>query len=130
MPTYPAPGVGGNVKVGANTVGNITEWDGGPESVVADTTSFQASGSFQTNTPTIKKWKFKMSGSTDASDTNGQVLMRNSVGSVLTFSFYIDSTHFWNGTAIVQKVNDKANAQKGVVQGIYDVTGTGPLTWN
>jgi hypothetical protein len=127
---YPTPGVGGKVMIGANTVGNITEWDGGPEGEVADTTYFGASGSAQINTPTITKWKFKMQGSTDAGDTNGQVLMRNSVNSVLAFKFYIDSTHYWSGNGIVQKVGDKLNAQKGVAQATYDITGTGPCTWN
>jgi hypothetical protein len=128
--SYPTPGVGGKVMIGSNTVGNITEWDGGPESEVSDTTYFGASGSYQVNTPTILKWKFKLAGSTDAGDTNGQVLMRNGIGTTQAFKFYIDSTHYWSGTGIIQKVNDKANAQKGVVQAVYDITGTGPATWN
>ncbi|GHO99551.1 hypothetical protein KSF_095990 [Reticulibacter mediterranei] len=127
---YPTPGVGAKVMVGSATVGNIGEWDGGPESEVADTTYFGASGSYQVNTPTIKKFKFNLKGSTDAGDTTGQVFMRNNIGTVQTFKFYIDDTHYWQGDAIIQKVNDKAQASKGVVQATYDVTGTGPATWN
>src|SRR5215471_13290268 len=117
---YPTPAVGGKVMVNSAVIGNVTEWDGGPESEISDTTYFGASGNYQVNTPTILKWKFKLAGSTDAGDTNGQVLLRNSVGIALPLKFYIDSTHYWSGTGIIQKVNDKANAQKGVVQATYD----------
>lgn len=130
MPSYPTPGVGGQVKLGSNVVGNITEWSGGPVMELADTTPFGASGSAQQQTATIQKWAVKFKGSTDGSDTNGQVTLHNGVGVKSTYSFYIDATHFWSGSGILEKINDAANAQKGVVTSEYSVSGSGLLSWN
>ena len=128
MPDYPAPGVGGSVAKAADTIGNITQWSGGPDIAVTDTTPFLADQSYQQNTPTIKKWAFKFSGSTDISDA-AQAAMHAGIGEIDTYKFYIDDTHFWSGTAILNKISDKADAQKGVVTSEYDLTGTAPLTW-
>lgn len=127
---YPTPGVGGQVKLGSNVVGNITQWSGGPTQDVADTTPFLASGSWQQQTPTIKKWKMKFKGSTDGGDTNGQVALHNGIGVSSTYNFYIDATHFWSGPGILESIADSADAQKGVVTSEYSITGNGALTWN
>lgn len=127
---YPTPGVGGKVMKASNTVGNITQWSGGPSADEADTTPFLASGSYQQNTTTILKWSFKFKGSTDGGDTNGQVALHNGIGASDTYKFYIDSTHYWSGTGLLTNIADSADAQKGVVTSEYSVTGTGALTWN
>jgi len=129
MPTYPTPGIGGQVKKASTVIGNITQWDGGPQAELANTTSFGASGSYETHVTCILKWSFKFNGSTDISDAS-QAAMHNGIGATDTYNFWIDATHYWSGTAILNKIMDKANAQKGVVGSEYDLTGTGPLVWN
>lgn len=127
---YPTPGVGGKVMKGSFTVGNITQWSGGPKYDTADTTPFLASGSAQQVTPTIVKWSAKFKGSTDGSDTNGQVALHNGMGAQDTYKFYIDSTHYWSGPGILEQIQDQADAQKGVVASEYSIVGNGVLTWN
>jgi hypothetical protein len=129
MPSYPTPGVGGQVKKGSAVIGNITQWSGGPQAELANTTAFGASGSCETQVTCILKWSFKFDGSTDVSDTS-QAAMHNGIGATDTYNFWIDGTHYWSGTAILNKIMDKANAQKGVVTSEYDLTGTAPLVWN
>jgi predicted secreted protein len=125
---YPTAGVGGSITVGSTVAANLDVWAVTQKAMVKDTTSFGASGSWQTNTSTIRDWSAKMNGRADPSDTNGQLVLINGLGSTVTLKFNVDGTHYWSGSAIVVGVNPKADAND-VVTVQYDVTGTGALSF-
>ncbi len=123
---YPAPGVGGSVKVGSSTVLNIDVWTVTPKGNTKDTTPFGASGSWQQNTATIKEWTAKWDGRFDPSDTNGQVALCNGLLSAFTISMYVDGTHYWSGPTLYDGATFKSDVN-GVVTVTYNFKGTGAL---
>lgn len=121
-------GVGGKVMNGANAVANIKNWqiDIGVDD--ADTTSFGATGGWQTSITTIKHWTGRASGSLDTADTNGQVAFINGLGSSFSMLFYADSTKNWAGSALLTAISPKA-AATGTVDVEFQFKGTGALTF-
>jgi hypothetical protein len=119
--SFPAAGVGSHVVVGSATVANIDMWTVTPKGQSKDTTPFQASGSWQVNTPTIKEWDAKWDGRLDPGDTNGQLVILQNVNSTYTIKMY------WTGTAIALGGQFKSSAND-VVLATYNWQGTGPLT--
>lgn len=125
---YPAAGVGGAVKNGANTVANLQKWGISAKGNVAKTTVFGSSGSWETNTPTIRGWTATADGLTDASDTNGQVALFGGLNSTFTLELDIDGTHHWSGSAILTGIDPSADAQNmNTIKLTF--TGTGALTF-
>src|SRR5579859_7193724 len=106
---YPTNGVGGSIKNGANTVANVDIWDLPQKAATKDTTAFGATGSYQTNTMTLKSWTAKVSGRVDPSDTNGQLAFINGLGSTFTLTFLVDGTHNWSGTGILIGCHPKSD---------------------
>lgn len=104
-------GKGGNVKVGANTVAEIDDWTLDVDRDTSETTKFGA-GSLP--------WKAfaaglvgavgKFSGRLDMTDTNGQLALWNSLTSdtPLTMSFFLDATHNFGFSCIVEKFGAKS----------------------
>jgi hypothetical protein len=125
---YPAAGIGGAVKNGANTVANLQKWTITPKGATAKTTPFQAPGSWEVNTPTIKSWAAEADGFTDPSDTNGQLALMNGLNTVIALELDIDGTHHWTGNAILVGFDPASDAQNmNTIK--YHFTGTGALTF-
>lgn len=123
-------GVGGNVKVGATptAVANVNTWTVSEKIGIASTTSFQATGNWETSLPTIKSWTAKCDGNTDPSDTLGQLTLLNGLGSIMNVEFDVDGTHKWTGSAILTGVDPKSDV-KGLNAVSFSFDGTGPLTF-
>jgi hypothetical protein len=125
--SYPAAGVGGSLAIGSNTVANVDVWALTFKMDVKDTTAFGASGSFQTNTPTIKTWNAKVTGRTDPSDTNGQLALMNGLGSQFTVKMMVDGTHYWSGPGLLTGIVPKADVNNvNTIE--YTFTGNGACT--
>ncbi|HLZ64386.1 MAG TPA: hypothetical protein VKR06_46240 [Ktedonosporobacter sp.] len=125
---YPAAGVGGAIKNGANTVANMQKWALSQKGNVAKTTAFGASGSWESNTATIRGWTATIDGWTDAGDTNGQVALYNGLNSTFTLEMDIDGTHHWSGSAILTGIDPSADAQNMNLTKL-SFTGTGACTF-
>ncbi len=127
--SYPTAGVNGLVKNGSNTVANLQKWSLSAKGNVAKTTVFGASGSWESNTATIRGWTATADGFTDPSDTNGQLALYNGLNSTFTVTFQVDGTpHNWSGTAILTGIDPAADAQNmNTVK--LSFTGTGALTF-
>ncbi len=126
--SYPTAGVGGSITVGSTVAANLDKWQVTQKAMMKDTTSFGASGSWQTNTTTIKEWTAKADGRIDPSDTNGQLVLINGLGTTVTMKFSVDGTHYWSGSAIVAQIDPKADAND-VVTVQYTFTGNGALSF-
>jgi predicted secreted protein len=125
--SYPTNGVGGSFTVGSTVVANVDVWTITQKAAVKDTTAFGASGSWQTNTMTLKSWSAKVDGRVDPSDTNGQLVLLNGLGSTVSVKFNVDGTHYWSGSAIVTQADPKSNVND-VATVSYSLTGSGALT--
>lgn len=127
--SYPTAGINGLVQNGANTVANMQKWSVSAKGGTAKTTSFQASGSWEVNTPTIKSWTATCDGFTNPGDTLGQLALFNGLLSTFTLTFEVDSTpHSWSGTGILTGIDPAADAQNmNTVKLTF--TGSGPLTF-
>jgi hypothetical protein len=124
----PLAGVGGAVKAGAATLANVGNWSVSIKGGIAKTTSFGATGAWETNASTIKSWSAKFDGRTDPADTTGQVTLFNGIGSTLSMEFDIDGTHHWAGSAILTGIEPKADAT-GMNEVSFAVDGTGALSY-
>ena len=123
-------GVGGNVKVGATptVVANVGVWSVSAKAGVASTTAFQATGSWETQLPTIKSWTAKCDGRTDPADTLGQLTLLNGLGTIMNVEFDVDSTHHWSGSAILTGIDPKSDT-KALNDISFSFDGTGPLSF-
>lgn len=123
-------GQGGSVKSGANTIVNMGDWSLTLDADVADTTSFGASGAWRTKLPTVKQWSGKFTGRFDSTDTNGQVVLINGLGTSIALDFNTDASHKWSSAAaIITSIAPKASAT-GLVEVDFGVTGNGAITYS
>lgn len=123
----PLAGVGGAVKNTTNAVANIDTWSVDAGAAVSKTTSFGATGSWETNQATLKNWTAKCSGRVDPADTNGQVAFLNGLGNTFSVSFFLDTTKNWAGSGILTTISPKVAAD-GLGEVEFTFTGTGALT--
>lgn len=123
-------GIGGNVRVGATPtiVANVGVWSVTAKVAVASTTSFGATGAWETQLPTIKSWTAKCDGRTDPADTLGQLTLLNGLGTIMNVEFDVDGTHHWSGSAILTGIDPKADT-KGLNDIAFSFDGTGPLVF-
>lgn len=125
---YPTVGVGGSITVGGATVANVDVWDLPQKGAIKETTAFGATGSWTTQTPTLKSWTAKVKGRTDPSDSTGQALLFAGLNTSFALVFKVDSSHNWAGNGYltqihpVTDVNNTANIE-------FDFTGNGVLTY-
>jgi predicted secreted protein len=113
--------------VGANLVANVDVWALTQKAAVKDTTAFGASGAWQANTMTLKNWTAKVDGRVDPSDTLGQLVLLNGLGTTVALKLSVDGTHFWSGNAIITAADPKSNVND-VATISYSFTGTGACT--
>lgn len=123
----PLAGVGGSVKTGANSVANVDNWSLDEKANIEKTTSFGATGSWETNASTLKSWSAKCSGRLDPADTNGQVTFLNGIGNTFTVAFHCDATKNWAGSGILETISPKV-AASGLGEVEFSFVGTGQLT--
>ncbi len=124
----PLAGVGGNAKLAANTIANLGTWSLDQGANTEKTTSFGATGSWETNQTTLKNWSAKCGGRLDVADTNGQVALINGLGNTFTLNLYVDATHYWGGSAILVGIGPKVDVN-GLEEVEFSFTGTGVCTY-
>jgi len=104
-------GKGGNVKVSTNTVAEIDEWSLDVNRETHETTKFGAASlPWKTFAAGLVGASAKFSGRLDMTDTNGQLALWSSLTSdtPLSISLYLDATHNFAFSAIVEKFGAKA----------------------
>lgn len=122
-------GVGASVKIGSTTVGQLDTWTLNIKGEVADTTQFGSTGNWHTRTPTLKDWDCKIKGRMDAADGGQLLLTLSALNTTVTVHLLTgDSTHEWNGSAILVGISPQAPVA-GVVLVEYDFVGTGALSY-
>ncbi len=121
-------GKGGSVKVGANTVAGISNWSLDPTMNTAEITALGDSA--KSHIATIYEWSGSLEGSYRAhDDTNGQIALQTAflAGTPVTLNLYVDSTHYYSGSAIITGMPVKVDVGDKV--GIsFPFQGTGALT--
>jgi len=116
-----------SLKLSTNTVAEMQNWELSVEQEFQDTTSFL--DTFREQTPTFATWTATAAGKVDTTDTNGQVALQTAwlAGSTVTPRFYIDSTHYYSGTAYVSA--NVGAAVDGIVEINYSFQGAGTLAY-
>jgi predicted secreted protein len=120
-------GKGGSVMLGANKIAEIENWslDLGADDI--EVTNFDSEG-WKEYLAGLKEWSGSIEGNFKPDDTNGQKAILNAWmnGEALSFTFKVDATTSFTGSALVKPsievpVDDKASFS-------CDVQGTGALT--
>jgi hypothetical protein len=109
-------GRGGSVKIGANTVAEIEEWNYTPTADLYDKTKFLDTSHNHLLTLLDGTGSFK--GRHDQTDTNGQVSLRTSflAGTQVTLLLYVNATNKYTVPALI-----KSHAIKAAVDGAVEV---------
>lgn len=122
-------GKDGTVKIGANTIAEITNYSYEETIDTVDDTSFDNTDGWKTHKTTFKEWSATITCWYDESDTNGQGAL--DVGSSVTVAFYPEgddtSDEYRTGTATVTKVAVSSTLE-GIVETTFDVMGNGALS--
>ncbi len=121
-------GFEGSVKIGANTVALLNEWELNPTSDILDTTAF--GNSWKEKLAGLKDWTVKASGFYDFTDTNGQKALWDAFNNGTTVSLVLspDGTQTFTGSALVKSPPIKSSVDS-TVSVEFDLEGTGALTY-
>jgi predicted secreted protein len=121
-------GNAGSLKLGANTVLEIKNWKVDPKSDLKDSTSF--GDTWKEQVLALKSWTASAEGSYDITDTNGQLALHTAAlaGTSVTPKFYVDSTHYYSGTAFVN-ISISAPVDD-IVKVSYSFEGSGALSYS
>lgn len=127
MATY--QGFNGNVKVGANTVAEISEFSLDITRDMVETQSF--GDSWKEMTSTLASWSGTFTGRWDMSDTNGQAALQSALtgGTSVTLNLFTDATKKYSGTAFITQVSVGASVD-GVVEADFSFAGSGSLSYS
>lgn len=101
-------GYNGKVMVGTAEAAEISEWNLEVEAEMLDVTKFGES--WKAQIPGLKSWKGTFLGRWDMTDTDGQLVLQNAMlgGTSVTLNLYVDGTHYYSGTAYINKISPKA----------------------
>lgn len=124
-------GKGGNVLVAAATVAEIDEWVLDIDRKSHATTKFGLAGlPWETFAVGLVGAKVKFQGRLDMTDTNGQVVLFNSLTSdtALTLTLNLSSSHSFSFSAFVEKFSAKAPI-KDMETVSWDMIVTGAVTY-
>jgi predicted secreted protein len=121
-------GFSGSVKIGANTVALLDNWELNPSADVLDKTSFGES--WKTKIVGLKDWTAKASGKYDFTDTNGQLAIWTAFlnGTTVAVHFSPNGTSDFTGSAFVKSPPIKS-AVDATVSVDFEFEGTGALTF-
>lgn len=123
-------GKGGNVKIGANTVTELSNWKLDIDLDLKDKTNFASNG-WKETISTLKSWSGSCDGTYNVvTDTNGQKAMQDGVlnGTSISLGLWADGTHNYAGTAWIKKLSVEEPVDD-VVKFSIDFEGTGALTY-
>lgn len=122
-------GYAGKVMVSAATAAELSNWKMDLSADMADTTVFNTTG-WKTNIAGLKEWSGSAEGNFDMTDTAGQLALQNALlnATSVALKLYVDSTHYYSGTAFIKKVAPEA-AVDDVVKIAFDFQGSGALSY-
>lgn len=124
-------GKGGNVLVAAATVAEIDEWSLDTDRTSHETTKFALGGlPWKTFAVGLVGAKVKFQGRLDMTDTNGQVVLYNSLttDAAIAMVFNLSATHNFAFNAFVEKFSAKAPI-KDMETVSWDMVVTGAVTY-
>lgn len=117
----------GTVKIGANTVAEITAWSISETGETADDTAL--GDTWRSHKQTLKGWEGSISCFWDETDTTGQGAL--TIGASVTGNFYpegaVSGDTYYTGTMTVTAIARSA-ALDGIVTAEFSVLGNGALT--
>ena len=121
-------GKAGSVKIGANTVAEIEEWDYAPTADVLEKTPFLATS--KSHLVGLLDGTGSLKGRHDQTDTNGQVALRTAYlnGTQTTLLLYVNSTNKYTVPALIKDMQVKANV-KGLVEITFNFQQDGDVTF-
>lgn len=121
----------GTVKLGANQVGEVIEWDINEEVDPIDDTAM--GDAYHSHIPNsgIKKWSGNLTCHYDPGDTNGQVVIAV-VGASVVLNLYprgaTTGFKYYTGTATVTKRPITVKMDDETIRQSFEFLGSGPLT--
>ncbi|WP_256846913.1 phage tail tube protein [Paenibacillus sp. Pae108] len=122
-------GQGGSVKVGANRVAELGQWNLDIEADTLDTTTFDTNG-WKSFVAGFRSWSGSFEGQWNMEDTTGQKVLQDAVlgGATVTLELNVDATHKYIGTAIItsQSVGVSVDEISSVS---FDFQGSGEMTY-
>ena len=120
-------GLGGSVKIGANSVASLDNWKVSINKSILDTTSF--GDTWNSNLTGLKSWSATASGKfVIVTDTNGQAALQTAflAGTDVALKLYVDSTHYYSGNAHIGKLDIDASVPE-LIKISFEFTGNGAL---
>lgn len=117
-------GYAGNIKAGTTVIGEMSDWSLDVNADIVDTSAF--GDEWKTKVATQKDWSGSCNGRLDTSDSGQSAL---TIGADVTMNFYVDSTHYYSGNAVVESISRSA-AVAGTVDVTFNFTGNGELTYS
>lgn len=116
-------GYAGNIKVGTNTIGEISEWSLDVNADIVDTSAF--GDEWKKKTATQKDWSGSCNGRLDPSDAGQNAL---TIGSDVTLELYVNDSNYYSGNAVVESISYGA-AVADVITVTFNFTGNGLLSF-
>jgi len=123
-------GKGGKLKVGTNSVTDISNWKLDIEVDVKEQTDFDSNGWVEV-LPQLKSWSGTAEGFWNvASDTNGQKALQDALlnGTTVSIEFNVNGTNKYTGTAYVTKISVDEPVDDNVKFSV-ELKGSGALTY-
>jgi predicted secreted protein len=122
-------GKDGKVMIGINVVASIKNWKLEAEKDMLETTSLGES--WKSFIAGLGAWTASAEGDwVITTDTNGQTALQTAYlsGTSVTLKLYIDSTHYYSGTAFINKLGIEDNVEDAV-SASFDFQGSGVLSY-
>lgn len=127
-------GYGGSVKIGANTVANVKQWELPLGADLYDTSSLGSQ--WKTYVAGLLGSDAKVDVFTDLTDTNGQIAMQSALlgGTTVTLNLLTSTAngatqHTYSGTAFVKSLDSKV-VVNGVEEMSLTLTFSGTITYS
>jgi len=116
-------GYAGNIKESGTTIGEMGEWSLDVSADIVDTSAF--GDEWKKKTATQKDWSGSCSGRLDTSNAGQSAL---TIGADVDMEFYVDATHKYSGSAIVESISRSA-VVNGVLEVTFNFSGNGVLSY-
>lgn len=118
----------GSVKLGANTVAELDNWNLSIDVDMLEITKFLDSA--KGYIAGLYAWNGKASGRFDQTDATGQAALQTALlnGTTVALKLYVNATNSYSGTAFVKSMNPKASVS-GTVEVEFSFQGSGALTY-